>query len=137
MIYNDKAINGCSILYNDNVVRFDFEDSVDCGGSNNKVQTGVVSFNLNLSVMTSVLFNIKGAIDGSRTKCESLIMMINGFKVVELYNTIASESPDLLIDEHFEFMMNSGDNNIIIKSTTGDNVSHKSCYWQVEYDASS
>jgi hypothetical protein len=136
MIWETKTVNGCSIVETKDSVEFLFEDSVDCGGKNNNVQSGVAVTDIDLLHSVDMKISINGIIDANRAKSEHLLVVVDGFKIIELYNTYDNKAKfeKYDVNEDFNFILRQGHHDVIIRATTSDNVGHYGCLWKIKIE---
>ena len=124
-------------IFNDGLtIRFNIQDSVNCGGSNSYIQSGVASATISVSEPYDLRVLIDGVSELENTNFENMSVLVNDQKVATATSrelgqgcAMGASIVEFLLPQ--PILLPSGTNKFEIIFSSGDNLYHVGAYYEL------
>jgi hypothetical protein len=118
-------------------LRFDIEDSADCGGSNGMVQTGMATATVKVSEPCNVYVNVMGNVEQVASGYETLYVFLNG-ELIASAQSLGQDlhcimGPPLVTHDVAQpyFLSPNVEHTFTVNFTTVDHTYHEGAYYEL------
>ena len=116
-------------------IRFDVEDSFNCGGSNSNVQSGVAKATITIGEEYTFIPKIEGIAELHMTGYEEMTVKLNGKVTVqatsrEQWKECKMGPVDMSVISSPPYILTPGKHTFELEFTTGDEMFHKGSYYE-------